>query len=49
MAVRCAISMQRIRVQRSVRWRLRHIVSHGFLPLSEHKAAPIKIQVHPYG
>lgn len=26
---------------------LRHIVSHGFVPLSEHKAAHIKIQVHP--
>jgi (R,R)-butanediol dehydrogenase/meso-butanediol dehydrogenase/diacetyl reductase len=27
---------------------LRHIVSHGFVPLSEHKAAHIKVQVHPY-
>jgi hypothetical protein len=26
---------------------LRHIVSRGFVPLSEHKAAHIKIQVHP--
>jgi (R,R)-butanediol dehydrogenase/meso-butanediol dehydrogenase/diacetyl reductase len=28
---------------------LRHIVSHGFLPLSDHKAAHIKIQVYPHG
>jgi (R,R)-butanediol dehydrogenase/meso-butanediol dehydrogenase/diacetyl reductase len=27
---------------------LRDIVSHGFLPLSEHKAAHIKIQVYPH-
>jgi (R,R)-butanediol dehydrogenase/meso-butanediol dehydrogenase/diacetyl reductase len=28
---------------------LRDIVSHGFVPLSEHKAAHIKVQVYPQG